>query len=424
MPAFPLTNLSLLPLIAPLTEPPRADGEADGGLGEEQQAFHVVIASLPGLGFSDAFTSTSASVLETTAHILNALMVRLSYPSYLASSTGSSAPAVDYQLPRLLASNHSENCKGIHIIDPPVGEPRIVREPWIWTKFAIARFFHAPIFGYVAEDWKALIGYGRAPGHTSSAGRSRNTEIDLEAAIPVSPEDQAVSPSQTAQTGPTTSRSTTALGLSAFGLLTTPNTLSYALCDSPVGLLSLILAGLKAVSPSHNLSPIEIIDVAQLSWLPGPEGAMRFWSAAMGEVQGEGKGVNEYRGPKSHVATAVTAFLGDESEPADYRPPMWATAYHNLVWTSRRPGRAGMIVWERPEVIFEGIRGLAAEALKTHPELRNRAEEVETVGIEMTGVVIEEGRTGVESPGAGGGGGEGMQIDVESPDTVVVGREL
>lgn len=427
VPSFPLTNLSLVPLVAPLTDPSGAGagaGAEDGG--GDIQPFHLVIPSIPGLGFSDAFTfppssasssTPSPSVLESTAYIFNALMLKLSYPQYLCSSTGSSAPAVDYHVPRLLAANHANSCIGIHLIDPPVEEPKLVREPWTWTKFAIARFFHASVFGYVAEDWLALTGSSNRHKQVakSSASTSRpahpSAEPDLEAAVESSepePQQEETEPSPSIHAA----RSTSSLGLSAFGILSTPNTLSYALCDSPIGLLSLILAGLKAVSPEHNLSQTEVIDVAQLAWLPGPEGAMRYWSSAAREAEKMSK-----KNKRSEVAAAVTTFLGDEALMTKYRPPMWATSHHNVVWTRRREGRAGLLVWQKPEVVVEGVRGLASEVVKSHPSLLRRPEEVPTVGIELTGVVVEE---------AAGGrpvGGE-IQMDVESPDTVIMAREL
>ena len=113
LPTFPLTNLSLIPLLKPLTEPDDP---------QDHQPYHVIAPSIPGLGFSDAPSDQSTSLLEDTAQIFNLLMLKLGYEYYIASSTGSgvtSPASVDYHILRILASKYSENSLGIHIIDPP-----------------------------------------------------------------------------------------------------------------------------------------------------------------------------------------------------------------------------------------------------------------------------------------------------------------
>src|ERR1700712_1968054 len=80
LPSYPLTNLSLpKSLLKSLTEPED----------EATTAFHVVVPSLPGTGFSDAFTTSSPNVLEKSAGLFDALMQRLGYAFYLCSGTES-----------------------------------------------------------------------------------------------------------------------------------------------------------------------------------------------------------------------------------------------------------------------------------------------------------------------------------------------
>jgi hypothetical protein len=195
-----------------------------------------------------------------------------------------------------------------------------------------------------------------------------------------------------------------------------PNTLAYALCDSPIGLLSLVLAGLRHLSPKHTLSRTEIINITQLAWLPGPEGAMRFWSAAQAEDgRGKGRGV----GTKwSGTPTGVTVFLGEggsdggradeEMGRSDYVCPAWAGTRHNVVWTKRQEGRAGIVALERTDAVVEGIKRLTREVLRLDKRLGvGRFEEV---------VVGEtEHHIGVEALLE-----EEEENDVESPDTIMV----
>lgn len=394
LPTFPLTNLSLAPLVKPLSDPTDP---------QNAQPYHIVAPSIPGLGFSDAFTSTPGpnnSVLRDTAHIFNSLMTKLGYEYYIASSTGSgtASPAnIDYHLPRLLASRHSENCLGIHIIDPPVESPALTSSPLTWTKFAIAKFFHASIFGYTHTDWQALTS-------TSSLYHGRPSQ-DIEA--------------QPTATTPLVSRPLpSSLGLSgtsygAIGLLALrePNTLAYALCDSPVGLLSLVLNGLRRISPDHTLSRTDIINFTQLAWLPGPEGAMRFWSGAESETG--------QRAKWSGTPTGVTVFLGSDEHGANggYRCPAWAETRHHVVWTKRQEGRGGLISWERGDAIVEGIRGLTKEVLKNDRRLAvGRLDEVV-----LHQAVAERGEETVVVEEHEEGEGQGdMQLDVQTPETVIL----
>jgi hypothetical protein len=322
-------------------------------------------------------------------------MLKLGYEYYIASSTGSgiNSPAnVDYQLPRILASKHQNNCLGIHIIDPPVQPPILSSSPLNWTKFAIAKFFHAPIFGYTAADWAAL----KESQWSAGASRGRRASQDIE--------------SNPTSTTPLLSRlPPSSLGLSgssyaASGLLglREPNTLAYALCDSPVGLLSLVLNGLQRISPGHTLGRTEIINLTQLAWLPGPEGAMRFWSGAEAEA--------DRKISWSATPTAVTVFLSTGeggNSTASYICPAWAGTRHNIIWSKRQEGRSGLIAWERKDAIIEGIRGLSEQILKTDSRLAvGRLEEV---------VVDENIITEEEEEAA-----PGLQLEVESPDTVIL----
>jgi hypothetical protein len=98
-------------------------------------------------------------MLVSTAEVFNTLMLRLGYEFYLASGTGSgngSPACIDYHLARLVGELFPENCLGVHLISPPLEQPRLRSEPWMWMKFVVAKFFHAPIFGYEAEDFAAL----------------------------------------------------------------------------------------------------------------------------------------------------------------------------------------------------------------------------------------------------------------------------
>lgn len=234
--------------------------------------------------------------------------------------------------------------------------------------------------------------------------------------------------------------------------LANPHTLSYALTDSPVGLLSLVCAALHRASPNHALTQTQVVDLTQLAWLPGPEAGLRFVAAAASEIQSlDALKIATKRKTKSKTSVAITVFTTPDVDTDAYTCPVWANNQHNqrVIWTQRLPSRIGLPIWERPQILLDGIRGLASAV--THldgrlatPALQSvvvhavESEQREPVGAEIVTVVEvgefdEEGEGESEGVRKGRGEGEGdvdgeggieeqgevAQLDVESPDTVI-----
>lgn len=336
LPTLPLTNLSLLPLLTDLSH---------------TSNYHIVAPSFPGLGFSDAFTSPETLPLEATAKALNELMIRLDYEHYMVSMTGAGrASPPSFYLARILAQEYRDNCLGAHLIDPISLKPTWGSSPWQIIKFTVAKFFHASAFGYDKNDFLAL--------------QSANS---MQKAAPL-----------------------TAVGLSGLGAgLGGPNTLAYALCDSPTGVLSVMLSYLHS-SSKRVWEHEDIVTMAQLAWLPGPEAGLRYW-------WGAGKEIAEIKPAlKNRGHLGVSVFLGEE----DYTPPAWIE-WGNSLWVGKWAGKAGVTACERVEEVVKGIEGLRKELLKLDSKLAVR---------ELEGVTVEP----VPEEDI-----EVIQMDVESPDTLV-----
>jgi hypothetical protein len=360
-----------------------------------------VVPSLPGLGFSDAYNRGNGSgdgipgQLESTATLFDTLMARLGYTFYLCSSTGSgaSSPAgIDYHLARLVGEKYPESCLGVHLIQPVVEKPQLGRGSWEWVKYRIARFFHAGVWGYEADDFTAL---------TTS---EKNAKILKKLNRTGDPESQPLVQSSSSRAG---YGAFTALGLRE------PNTFAYALCDSPVGLLSLVCSALRRTSPQHRLNSTEIIDFTQLAWLPGPEAGMRFWAGAVGEISALEQ--QEKRNRRERARVAITVFGVDGTgfgEGEGYTPPAWSNARHDVVFAQRVPGDAGLVSWERTDVVVAGIRGLAREI-----ELRDGRLKVKGLdGVSVGPIVEVDEESSLVSEERDE---HGLQLDVESQDTVV-----
>ncbi|OTB05846.1 hypothetical protein M426DRAFT_125994 [Hypoxylon sp. CI-4A] len=339
IPPFPFSNLSFGNLVKVFTEPEDA---------VNNQPFHLVIPSLPGVGFSDALPNNTP-VISSTADVFNSLMSRLAYPHYVVSNSGSGAasPAeIDFKLVNHLATYHSDSCLGAHLIAPPLTQPNIREAPVEWAKWSVASLLRAPILGYRKEDFSAL----KRSGY-------------------VRPTKKTPTPAQ--------------FGLNRLGLRE-PNTLAYALCDSPTGLLVFVKKSLRLLEPKKEFTPTEIINFTQLAWLPGPEAAMRFWAHCTRHPEKMEKkvtvkpriGLTVFLGDKESTNGEVEAEAGDPSldEAKDrYACPGWAKAKYNVVYTSRTTGRSGLLAWERPEIIVAGVRGIAVSILKTDSRLRPAA---------------------------------------------------
>lgn len=321
-------------------------------------------------------------------------MLRLGYAHYLVSATGgggSSPAGIDFHLARLVGEY--EACLGTHYIGPLWEKPTFLERGkgsgtgrgvkrgglWDWLKWQIVWAMKMPIWGYTKGDFTALKN-GRLSSLGVGAGFGRIGAVGQ-------------------------------LGLRE------SNTLAYALCDSPVGLLSLVCSALRRVSPDHRFGMWDVVDAAQLAWLPGPEAGIRFWSAAVAELElercgvrgrGDGEeglgveGQGRAKGKKKLVA--VTVFIDDQC----YTPPAWAPSDEEVTFAQRVDGKAGLVAWERIDVIVSGIQGLAREVAARDGRLKLVPLERVVVDGEEDGDLTEE--FDEESS---------LQLDVESPDTVV-----
>ncbi|KAI9850951.1 MAG: hypothetical protein M1838_004736 [Thelocarpon superellum] len=205
---------------------------------EGMQAFHVVVPSVPGCGFSDHFKLEDPGMGEV-ARVFDTLMSTLGYEHYVAHGSD-----WGFGVCRMLATHHSSTCLAVHTTTPiPYLErPSFTWRLWNYLGFLIARFTRANVpglrFGYHHSDF--LPRTPRRPNLQSPGG-----------------------------------------SISGRGFSPGPQALAYGMCDSPVGLLAWIRhAQYERTKMVEAFSSAETIDFTMMSWLPGPEAPLRFMYGA------------------------------------------------------------------------------------------------------------------------------------------------
>jgi pimeloyl-ACP methyl ester carboxylesterase len=114
---WPGSFVEFYKVIGPLTDP-----VAHGGKAED--AFHVIVPSLPGFGFSDKPREPGWSV-SRMAGVMAKLMARLGYPRYGVQGGDWGAGVA-----RWLGTYDSEHVVGIHLNFFPGGPPAGVKDPY------------------------------------------------------------------------------------------------------------------------------------------------------------------------------------------------------------------------------------------------------------------------------------------------------
>lgn len=333
-------------------------------------------------------------------------MRRLGYAQYLVTGSGPghlSPAAIDLRVVNRLATHHSDSCVGAHLIAPPLKAPtRKENGTGAWVKWKVAKMLKKEKWGYQAGDWGGLAKDTNNNGNGGKMKKAKKMGLD-------------------------------ALGGDG-GLAEDPNTLAYALCDSPTGMLVFVLRGLRAMGLDEAAlsSPLftheKLITLTNMLWLPGPETAMRYWAhcAAYPEDEGGPKSTKLRKKPK----VAITVFTGTggnsngkspvapktttetaaagasvddlsalnkqvplsrseaaarSAEKHTYVCPAWGNSVYDVVSQERASGHAdGLLAFMRPEIIVSGVRGLAKEVLAREPRLKANNSQTQTTKQQAT----------------------------------------
>ena len=287
---WPGSIIEQLKIIGPLTDP-----TAHGGSAED--AFDVVIPSMPGYGFSGKPTDTGWGP-DRIAQTWVELMKRLGYARYVAQGGDWGSP-VSSAMARLAPAG----LLGIHINLPAVVPPEVT---------------------------SALAVGGPAP-----AGLSEKERAAFDAL------------SAAAKMG---NRSYAAM------MGTRPQTIGYAVTDSPAGLAAWLLGHPGFSSWTYSTSdpeksPDEVLNEITLYWLTNTatSAGRLYWEYGGRSVTGA---VAE-RTAEISLPVAITVFPGET-----YRAPeTWARrAYRNLIYFHEVDRGGHFAAWEQPALFAAELR--------------------------------------------------------------------
>ena len=288
---WPGSIFEFLKVIGPLTNPTAYGGKAE-------DAFDVVIPSIPGYGFSGKPTGTGWGA-ERIAHAWDVLMKRLGYQHYVAQGGDWGAVIVEVmglQAPAGLA--------GIHVNLPAAVPPDVEA---------------------------ALAGTGPVPENLSDKERAVIDAL----------------------------RMYRSKGSSAYFVMMTarPQAVGYGIAGSPVGLAAWMLVHPGFAQWSYGADPRQIptkddvLDNITLYWLTNTatSSARLYW-------ENKGRGATSSATWKTReilIPVAVTVFPEDV-----YRAPeTWARrAYKNLIYFHEVDRGGHFAAWEQPQLFAEEMR--------------------------------------------------------------------
>ncbi len=280
---WPGSVFELLKTVGPLTNPPAYGGRAE-------DAFDLVLPSMPGFGFSTRPRDTGWNP-DRIAHAWTELMRRLGYKRYVAQGGDWGAPIAS-----AMARQKAMGLLGIHINLPAT----------------------------VPSDIAAVLATGGpAPAGLSEKERAAFNAVDI-----------------------------FYKKYRAYGVMmgTRPQTIGYALTDSPVGLAAWMF-DYNNGEPERLLTKDEMLDDVTLYWLTNSaaSSARLYWeSSGRSIILAASQKTDEILLP-----VAISVF----PEEVYRAPETWARrAYRNLIYFNEVDKGGHFAAWEQPELFAAELR--------------------------------------------------------------------
>jgi hypothetical protein len=318
----------------------------------------------------------------------------------------------------MLAMHHSSRCLATHTTTPLpyLQPPSLTHRPLLYFKYLAARLMPhtaaAARLGYHPEDF---------PSHSAPPQRSWRFWRSWRSLLPFwrrqrpqQQQQQQQRQKQQRRHHPNMLHScSTACGGAGGGrvyprteLGARPRTLSYALCDSPVGLLAWTREALHARTRGpDSVSTDDALDFTMLSWLPGPEAPLRYLAATAANAAEVRQLARQWSStplglsvfPDSRGGGGSSSSSGGAANMRTHRhwhmrthttPPAWAGCVQPLASVIRHHGAdVGWPVWERPAELAQDLKifvrspAVAMRRRTTELSRQHRADDESVAGL-------------------------------------------
>ncbi|KAF1817350.1 epoxide hydrolase 1 [Eremomyces bilateralis CBS 781.70] len=253
-------------------------------------SFHIVAPSLPNFGFSEGVKKPGFGV-EQYVEVCQKLMQTLGYTQYACQGGD-----WGMYITRALSLLHPESVKSVHINMIRAEPPSFTSNPLLWLQHALTPYSDADKAGLARTAWFAKSGRGYFIEQS-----------------------------------------------------TKPQTLGYALADSPVALLAWIVEKLHDWTDAYPWTDDEILTWISIYWFSraGPAASVRIYYEIMHQSTPR---MTDRTRLEKHI---VGVPLGLAYFPRELTviPKTWARTLGKVVWESTSGKGGHFAAWERPDVI-------------------------------------------------------------------------
>ncbi|KAF2084427.1 alpha/beta-hydrolase [Saccharata proteae CBS 121410] len=259
-------------------------------------SFHIVAPSLPNFGFSAGVKKPGFAGAQY-AEVCHNLMQQLGYPQYITQGGD-----WGYYITRAIGLLYPSSCVASHInMIRPLGPPKLTQNPLLALQYLLTPYSAADKAGFERTNWFLKEGSGYR-----------------------------------------------------FLQSTKPQTLGYALADSPVALLAWVYEKLHDWTDGYAWTDDEILTWISVYWFSaaGPAASVRIYY----EVAHHSTDVIPSRDRLSQYIPNVKLGLGYFPKEISVLPKVWGKALGPVVYISDNPSGGHFAAWEKPEVIGRDLQ--------------------------------------------------------------------
>ncbi|KAK8063037.1 alpha/beta-hydrolase [Apiospora hydei] len=267
------------------------DPLAKGGAGNHP-SFHVVVPSLPNYGFSGGVSKRGFSI-DQYAEVLNKLMLKLGYDQYVTQGGD-----WGWFISRALSRHYPQHVKATHLNLDVARQPGWLKHPLLALEHGVKPYSRAEREGFARSEWFLKEGSGYGAVQT-----------------------------------------------------TKPQTIGYALSDSPVALLAWVYEKLHDWTDSYPWTDDEILTWVSIYWFStaGPAASVRIYYEFARVNRGEATRPHQITQEQMMDWQSVPVGLSHFPKDLIIRPSSWTRALGRVVFEKTHPDGGHFPAWERPE---------------------------------------------------------------------------